>query len=87
MNKDQALLAYALLGSSRQLNVGPTAVISLMTATTIAELPEELRVVGAAALAVIVGIMLIAAGLLKAGFLMNFVSRPVVSALNHIDDV
>ncbi|MEL6686432.1 MAG: SulP family inorganic anion transporter [Pseudomonadota bacterium] len=74
------LLAYALLGSSRQLNVGPTAVISLMTATTIAELPEELRVVGAAALAVIVGVMLIVAGLLKAGFLMNFVSRPVVSA-------
>ncbi|MGB6318528.1 MAG: SulP family inorganic anion transporter [Litorimonas sp.] len=74
------LLAYALLGSSRQLNVGPTAVISLMTANTISELPEELRVIGAAALAVIVGVMLIGAGLLKAGFLMNFVSRPVVSA-------
>ena len=74
------LLAYALLGSSRQLNVGPTAVISLMTANCIAELPEELRVVGAAALAVMVGVMLIGAGMLKAGFLMNFVSRPVVSA-------
>lgn len=74
------LLAYALLGSSRQLNVGPTAVISLMTAATISELPEELRVVGAAALALMVGGMLVGAGLLKAGFLMNFVSRPVVSA-------
>lgn len=74
------LVAYALLGSSRQLNVGPTAVISLMTANTIAELPEELRIVGAAAIAVMVGVMLIGAGLLKAGFLMNFVSRPVVSA-------
>lgn len=74
------LLAYALLGSSRQLTVGPTAVISLMTANCIVELPEEMRVVGAAALAVMVGVMLIGAGLLKAGFLMNFVSRPVVSA-------
>ncbi|GLQ23356.1 sodium-independent anion transporter [Algimonas ampicilliniresistens] len=74
------LLAYAVLGSSRQLNVGPTAVISLMTASTIAELPEELRVVGAAALALMVGLMLIGAGVMKAGFLMNFVSRPVVSA-------
>lgn len=74
------LLAYAVLGSSRQLNVGPTAVISLMTAVTIYELPEELRIVGAAAIALMVGVMLIVAGLLKAGFLMNFVSRPVVSA-------
>jgi len=74
------LLAYAVLGSSRQLNVGPTAVISLMTAATISELPEELRIVGAAALALMVGVMLIGAGFLKAGFLMNFVSRPVVSA-------
>lgn len=74
------LLAYAILGSSRQLNVGPTAVISLMTAVTIYELPEELRIVGAAAISLMVGVMLIVAGLLKAGFLMNFVSRPVVSA-------
>jgi hypothetical protein len=48
------LLAYAVLGSSRQLNVGPTAVISLMTAATISGLPEELRIVGAAALALMV---------------------------------
>ena len=74
------LLAYAVLGSSRQLNVGPTAVISLMTASTIADLPEELRIAGAAALALMVGLMLVGAGLMKAGFLMNFVSRPVVSA-------
>jgi len=74
------LLAYALLGSSNYLNVGPTAVISLMTAACIAVLPEESRLVSAAALALITGGMLIIAGLLKAGFVMNFVSRPVVSA-------
>ena len=74
------LVAYALLGSSNYLNVGPTAVISLMTAACIASLPEEARIVSAAALALITGGMLIIAGLLKAGFIMNFVSRPVVSA-------
>ncbi len=74
------LVAYALLGSSNYLNVGPTAVISLMTAACIATLPPETRIVSAGALALITGGMLIVAGLLKAGFVMNFVSRPVVSA-------
>ena len=74
------LLAYAAFGSSRYLNVGPTAVISLMTAACIALLPEGERLVSAAALAVMTGIILLIAGILKAGFVMNFVSRPVVSA-------
>jgi len=74
------LIAYALLGSSNYLNVGPTAVISLMTAACIATLPEGTRIVSAGALAVMTGGILIFAGLLKAGFVMNFVSRPVVSA-------
>jgi SulP family sulfate permease len=74
------LIAYALFGSSRQLSVGPTAVISLMTAACIATLPEEIRLVSAALLALITGSLLLIAGLLRGGFLMNFVSRPVVSA-------
>ncbi len=74
------LIAYALLGSSRQLNVGPTAVISLMTAASIAVLPEGTRLISAAALAALVGIFLLGAGFIRGGFLMNFVARPVVSA-------
>ena len=74
------LIAYALFGSSRFLNVGPTAVISLMTAACLAALPEGTRLISAAALAVMTGTILLAAGLVKAGFVMNFVSRPVVSA-------
>jgi len=74
------LLAYAALGSSNYLNVGPTAVISLMTAVCIASLPPEMRIISAAALAIITGVVLIIAGFFKAGFVMNFVSRPVVSA-------
>ena len=74
------LIAYALLGSSSILTVGPTAVVSLMTAACVATLPEEQRLIGAAAIALIAGVVLLIAGLLRAGFLMNFVSRPVVSA-------
>ena len=74
------LVAYALLGSSNHINVGPTAVLSLMTAVAIAALPPETRIASAGALALLTGGMLIVAGLLKAGFVMNFVSRPVVSA-------
>ena len=74
------LLAYAAFGSSRYLNVGPTAVISLMTAASIAVLPEGTRLLSAAALALMTGGILLVAGLFKAGFVMNFVSRPVVSA-------
>ncbi len=74
------LIAYTAFGSSRYMSVGPTAVISLMTAAAIATLPEEGRLVSAAVLALISGIMLIIMGLLKGGFIMNFVSRSVVSA-------
>ncbi len=74
------LIAYALLGSSRQLAVGPTAVISLLTAMAIASMPADIRVVSAAALAVMTGGILIILSFLRAGLIMNFVSRPVVSA-------
>lgn len=74
------LIAYALFGSSRYLAIGPTAVISLLTAVAIAAMPEEIRVASAAALAVMTGVILLIFGFLRAGFIMNFVSRPVVSA-------
>lgn len=74
------LLAYAAFGSSRYISVGPTAVISLMTAAAIATIPEESRLVGAAFMALMSGLILIVMGLLKSGFIMNFVSRSVVGA-------
>ncbi len=74
------LIAYAIFGSSNYLNVGPTAVISLMTAAAIAVLPEETRLASAAMLALLTGGFLFIGGLVKAGFVMNFISRPVVSA-------
>ncbi len=76
------LLAYALFGSSRALAVGPVAVASLMTASALSPLaaqgsPEYLTM--AILLALLSGLMLFAAGLLRMGFLAHFLSHPVIS--------
>ena len=76
------ILAYALFGTSMTLAVGPVAVISLMTASALQPLaapgsPEY----GALAvqLALLSGLLLVAFGLLRLGFLASFISQPVVS--------
>jgi SulP family sulfate permease len=76
------LVVYAIFGTSRTLAVGPVAVASLMTAAAIAPLaaqgsPEYLG--AAVALAFVSGLRLVAMGLLRLGFLANFLSHPVVS--------
>lgn len=76
------LLFYAIFGTSRALAVGPVAVVSLMTATSIAPLVAQgsPAYVGAAiALALISGLLLLGMGILKLGFLANFLSHPVIS--------
>lgn len=76
------LMVYAVFGTSRTLSVGPVAVASLMTAAALAPLaevgsPEYLA--GAVLLAVMSGLMLTAMGILRLGFLANFLSHPVIS--------
>jgi len=76
------LVLYALFGTSRVLAVGPVALISLMTATAIGDLavagsPEYWS--AAIALAFLSGLILCAMGLLRLGFLANFLSHPVIS--------
>ncbi|UDF34095.1 UNVERIFIED_ORG: sulfate permease [Shinella sp. XGS7] len=76
------LLLYAVFGSSRVLAVGPVAVVSLMTAAAVGELapagsPQYWTL--ALTLATISGLMLLAMGLLRLGFLANFLSHPVIS--------
>ncbi|QFU75964.1 sulfate permease [Halioglobus maricola] len=76
------LIAYALLGTSRTLSVGPVAVISLMTASALARVTAtgEVDYASAAiALAALSGVMLVGMGFLRFGFLANFLSHPVVS--------
>jgi SulP family sulfate permease len=77
------LLLYALLGTSRVLAVGPVAVVSLMTAAAIGQhaavgTPAYWAV--AITLAFLSGAMLLLMGLLRLGFLANFLSHPVISA-------
>jgi SulP family sulfate permease len=79
------LVVYALFGSSRQLAVGPVAIDSLLVAAGIGALmqlggPQDLQtyVSYAVMLALMVGLLQLALGVFRAGFLTNFLSRPVV---------
>jgi len=76
------LVVYAIFGTSRALAVGPVAVASLMTAAAVGQLAETgtPEYLGAAiALAFLSGLMLLAMGFLRLGFLANFLSHPVIS--------
>lgn len=76
------LMAYAVFGTSRTLSVGPVAVASLMTAAALAKVTNTYQVdyiYAAITLALLSGLMLIAMGLLRLGFLANFLSHPVVA--------
>ena len=76
------ILAYAVFGSSRVLAVGPVAVVSLMTltaASAVAEPGSAKFIEAALVLALLSGLVLLAMGLLRLGFLANLLSHPVVS--------
>lgn len=75
------LLLYAVWGSSHALSVGPVAVIALMTASAIGKASTlGLSATEAALiLALLSGMILLILGILKAGFLANLLSHPVVS--------
>ena len=76
------LVLYALFGTSRQLAVGPVAMVSLLTAAGIGALnPEspEVYLMLAVTLAFMVGLLQFLMGLFKLGFLVNFLSHPVIS--------
>ncbi|TAI48190.1 sulfate permease [Flagellimonas allohymeniacidonis] len=75
-------LLYAITGSSRKLAVGPVALDSLIVASGLAALKlSNLQdyIAMALFLALFVGLLQLAMGFLKMGFLANFLSRPVVS--------
>ncbi|MEU6806463.1 SulP family inorganic anion transporter [Streptomyces neyagawaensis] len=76
-----ALAAYALLGSSRLLSVGPESTTALMTATVVAPLaagdPDRYATL-AATLAITVGLLCVVARLARLGFVADLLSRPVL---------
>lgn len=75
------VIVASTFGSSRQLQTGPVAVVSLMTAAALEPLaaanPEGF-VVYAAILAILVGVFQMSLGLLRLGVLVDFLSHPVV---------
>ena len=76
------LLAYAFFGSSMTLAVGPVAVASLMTASALTPLAapsSESYLMLAVLMALMSGLILFIAGLLRLGFLAYFLSHPVIS--------
>ena len=73
---------YAFFGTSRQLAVGPVAMDSLIVASgvgAIAVVGSEHFITLAILLALLMGIMQLAFGIFRLGFLVNFLSKPVIS--------
>lgn len=77
------LVLYGVFGSSRVLAIGPVALVSLMVASTLNALSATLspdQLPGAAGLlALMVGVISIAMGLLRLGFIVNFISHHVIT--------
>ena len=76
------LIIYAFLGTSRQLAVGPVAMVALLISSGVGALatlgsPEFIAL--AIVLALMVGIIQFSMGALKLGFLVNFLSHPVIA--------
>ena len=76
------LIVYSIFGTSRQLAVGPVAMVSLLVAAAISSLeitdPNE-YVQAALLLSLMIGLIQFILGIVRLGFLVNFLSHPVIS--------
>ncbi|MCH8524829.1 MAG: sodium-independent anion transporter, partial [Balneolales bacterium] len=76
------IILYALLGTSRQLAVGPVAMVSLLVLTGVSQFaePGSERFIQLAILTALgVGLVQFLMGLFRMGFIVNFLSHPVLS--------
>lgn len=76
------LILYAIFGTSRQLAVGPVAMVALLIAAgvgTLAEPGSDQFIQLAITLALMVGLIQLLMGVFRLGFLVNFLSHPVIS--------
>ena len=76
------IILYAVFGTSRTLAVGPVAVVSLMTAAALGDIAAQGSMgyaVAALSLAALSGAILLGMGLLRLGFVANFLSHPVIA--------
>lgn len=76
-----AVLAYAITGGTSILVVGPASAVAALSATIVAEYGADVpRTELIAALTIATGVVLVAAGALRLGWIMNFISKPVLHA-------
>ncbi|XP_071637304.1 sodium-independent sulfate anion transporter isoform X3 [Temnothorax longispinosus] len=73
---------YIFFGTCREVNIGPTALLSLLTWTYASGIPEY-----AALLCFLSGCITILLGILRLGFLIEFISIPVVSGFTSAASV
>lgn len=76
------LIIYALLGTSRQLAVGPVAMVAILIASGVGQLAasgSEAYISYAILLALMVGVIQLVMGLFRLGFLVNFLAYPVIA--------
>jgi high affinity sulfate transporter 1 len=77
------MFVYALMGTSRPLSVSSTSTLAILTAAELAVVVpggEPGKMMAAAStLALLVGGMLLLAGILRLGFLANFISDPILT--------
>ena len=77
-----ALVAYAVFGSSRQLVVGPVSTVSVLSGSFLASFGvagTSQAAAYTAALALGSGLVLVAAGFLRVGWMAEFLSKPIVT--------
>lgn len=75
------LIIYGLLGTSKQLSIGPVAVSALLLLAGIGQLadPGSPEFIGLVILAgLVIGVVQVLLGVLRMGFLVNFLSHPVI---------
>lgn len=75
------LIIYALFGTSRQLSVGPVAMVAILVAAGVGQYaePGSVRFVNMAIMTAFgVGIVMLLMGSLRMGFIVNFLSHPVL---------
>jgi high affinity sulfate transporter 1 len=77
------IVIYAVLGSSRVLSVTTTTTIAILTGAELAAVApngdQAMLLTAAATLALMVGLLLAVASLLRLGFLASFISEPVLA--------
>lgn len=72
-------LLYGIFGTGRTLAVGPVAIVSLMVATATAQYAGDADPLAVAlVLSAASGLLLVAMGLARLGFFVNFLSHPVI---------